>query len=311
MKESNGRRHTYIRHARYMDTIVTLQIVSTEDQQAELSRRADQAMQCFATVEAICSRFQPDSELRQLCSRPGEPVTVSPVLFEAVRFALRMAEETAGAFDPTVGHAMERAGFDREYVSGLRRSTFADTEIVATYKDVRLDEVHRTIKLVKPLLLDLGAVAKGLAVDLAAQSLTGFDGFAIDAGGDVFVSGSNDTGGLWRVGIRHPIQPDALIATLELTDCAICTSGTYERFDPSTPDRHHLLDPVTGESQNKLVSCTVIAPFAMLADGCSTAAFVLGPEKGIALLDRLELEGLLLPSSLVPAPTSSFARYTR
>ena len=279
MKESNGKRHTYIRHARYMDTIVTLQIVSTEHQQAELSQRADQAMQCFASVEAVCNRFHPDSELRQLCSRPGEPVAVSPVLFEAVRFALRMAEETAGAFDPTVGHVMERAGFDRDYVSGLRMRTFADTEVVATYKDVRLDEVKRTIELVKPLLLDLGAVAKGLAVDLAAQSLTGFEGFAIDAGGDVFVSGSNETGGLWRVGIRHPIQPEALITTLELTNCAVCTSGSYERFDPTTPDRHHLLDPLTGDAQNRLVSTTVIAPFAMLADGCSTAAFVLGQRK--------------------------------
>ena len=112
---------------------------------------------------------------------------------------------------------------------------------------MRLDPHRKTITLLRPLLLDLGAVAKGLAIDMAARELRPFAHFAINAGGDVYVGGRNAQGAPWSVGIRHPRVPGALFDTLRVSDCAVCTSGDYERRCPAEIDAaaggHHILDP--------------------------------------------------------------------
>ncbi len=94
----------------------------------------------------------------------------------------------------------------------------------------------KTILLRRPLTLDLGAVAKGMAVDAAAHELQPFRDFCIDAGGDIYFGGHSPAGKPWRVGIRHPRRRDGVVDRLEVTDCAVCTSGDYERGA-------HILDP--------------------------------------------------------------------
>jgi len=148
----------------------------------------------------------------------------------------------------------------------------------------------------RPLTLDLGAVVKGLAVDLAARELQPFRDFAIDAGGDLYLGGYNERGAPWRVGIRHPRNPGELIGTVDVSDRAVCTSGDYERTSPD--GRHHILDPRTGVPATSVASATVVASGAMLADALATAAFVLGPREGIALLDRLGLDGVIVTPEL-------------
>ena len=150
----------------------------------------------------MCTRFVATSELRRATERSGVAVPMSPIFFEAVRFALLMAEMSGGAFDPTVGRRMEARGFNREYRSGKVMRSGESGE--ASWRDVELDVEGRTIRLHRPLTLDLGAVAKGLAVDAAARELAPFRNFAIDAGGDLYLGGYNDHGEPWSVGIRHP-----------------------------------------------------------------------------------------------------------
>jgi len=271
-----------------MDTLVSIEVVGAAAAGPAVAR----ALGWFGRVEDVCSRFDPGSELRRLCARVGEPVPASPVLFEAVRFALALAARTRGAFDPTVGAALAARGFDRHYATGERFPVAAPAG-AATYRDVRLDAARRTITLRRPLVLDLGAVAKGLAIDLAARELGAFDGFCVDAGGDLLVAGRTAQGRPWRVGVRHPRDGRALACALDVGAGAVCTSGDYER---RTPDgaQHHLLDPRTGASAGALASATVIAPTAMAADGLATAAFVLGPERGLRLLHREGVEGVLI-----------------
>src|SRR6185295_14473435 len=124
-------------------------------------------------------------------------------------------------------------------------------------------------------MLDLGAVAKGLAIDLAARELTPLENFAVDAGGDLFLGGVNDEGAPWTVGIRHPRGGAAPIDSVRVSNAAVCTSGDYERRSPS--GEHHLLDPRTGHPTNEVASVTTIGESAMVADALGTAAFVLGP----------------------------------
>ena len=147
------------------------------------------------------------------------------------------------------------------------------------------------------MTLDLGAVAKGLAVDTAARELEPFRDFAIDAGGDLYLGGSNPEGAPWCIGIRHPRRDGELIDSLRVSNQAVCTSGDYERRAPGG-NGHHILDPRSGASPHAVASATVVASGAMLADALATAAFVLGPEDGIQLLDRMGVSGLIVTQEL-------------
>ena len=281
-----------------MGTLVTMQIVRSP---AEASSYAsndvspdaafDRAFGWFHEIEARCTRFSEGSELMQLTAQPGVPVAASAILYEAVRFALLVAEETGGAFDPAIGHRMHSRGFNREHRTGEIAPAPLTESGAASYRDIHLDPDRRTITLARPLTLDLGAVAKGLAVDMAARELAPFRDFAIDAGGDLYLGGCNPQGAPWSVGIRHPRRDDELIQSLQVSDKAVCTSGDYER---RTPAGHHILDPRTGQPAPSVASATVVASGAMLADALATAVFVLGPADGIELLNRMGVEGLIV-----------------
>jgi FAD:protein FMN transferase len=253
------------------------------------------AFEWFRQVEAVCSRFDPASELRRL--PVGEPTHASPILFEALGFALKVADETEGAFDPTLGSRMAARGYNRHYAT--RAIIDAPGTEDASFRDVVLDANDHTILLKRPLTLDLGAVAKGLAVDAAARELQAFQDFCIDAGGDIYFGGRNLKGEPWSVGIRHPHQRDGIVDRFHVSDRAVCTSGDYERGP-------HILDPRDAAAALRVASATVIAPNAMLADAMATAAFVLGPEQGIALLDRMGLQGLLITPTLEHYRTKRF-----
>lgn len=248
----------------------------------------ERAFGWFHEIEEHCSRFSSTSELRQLV--PGKPTPASPILFEAVRFALLVAEETGGAFDPTVGHSMAERGFNRNHRTGEVTSALA-TRNTVSFRDVKIDAQNQTILLRRPLTLDLGAVAKGLAVDAAARELEPFQNFAIDAGGDLYLGGLNPQGEPWSIGVRHPRNEGELIGRLQLSNQAICTSGDYERG-------LHILDPRIDAPAQSVASATVVAPGAMLADALSTAAFVLSPEQSIPLLTRMGVEGLIVTTDL-------------
>lgn len=284
-----------------MGTVVTIEVVGhgeDDGRRAARSSAVARAIAWFQQIEDCCSRFDPRSELRLLSDRVGVPVVVSATTFEAVRFALALADETGGAFDPAVGHAMVTRGFDRHHRTG-DTVTVTSTE-TATYRDVEIDAATSAITLHRPLQLDLGAVAKGLAVDMAARELEPFANFAINAGGDVFVGGHNASGTEWSVGIRHPRDHNSLIDTLHVSNVAVCTSGDYER-------PRHILDPRTGASASAAASVTVVAPLAMIADALATAAFVLGPARGLDLLLRHGVEGLIVTPNLERFTTPGFS----
>jgi thiamine biosynthesis lipoprotein len=285
----------------HLGTVVTLSVADLPGAQQAI----DRGFQWFRHVEAHCSRFDPSSELMQLTQRPATAVVVSDVLFEAVRFAIELAAETGGAFDPTLGHVMEGRGFNREHRSGQVVHTPLDPPAGVSYRDVRCDADARTITLLRPLILDLGAVAKGLAIDMAARELQPFHNFGVDAGGDLYLGGTNPAGEPWAVGIRHPRADGELIDVLLASDQAVCTSGDYER---QTDRGHHIVDPRTGQAVASIASVTVVGPTAMLADAVATAAFVLGADEGLAFCEGLGLEALIVTTDLSRRETRGLRR---
>lgn len=290
-----------------MDTFITIGIVrggSTDE------RAITRAFDWFRRVEASCSRFDQNSEVVRLLDHVGEPTPVSAILYEAVAFALAVARASRGAFDPTLGQTLAERGFARNYRTGETIATPPLTGERPTFRDVHLDPQHRTITLRRPLVLDLGAVAKGLAIDLAGQELAPLGRSLIDAGGDIAVRGQNPEGAPWRIGIRHPRQDAALLTTLQLTDAAVCTSGDYERPAPAPAVGHHLLDPRSERSPDAIASVTVVAPTALAADALGTAAFILGPRRGVRFLARQGVAGMIVTPDLLVHTTPDFGRYS-
>jgi thiamine biosynthesis lipoprotein len=275
-----------------MDTGVNIQVIS-DDPPAVVASSVKHALEWFNTVERICTRFDPSSEVMQLLSKVGQPIKISTLLFEVVAFAMDLAEQTDGAFDPTIGASMEQLGFNTNYRTGEAIHTEVDAR-AATFRDVKLDRRARTVLLRRPLILDVNAVAKGLAIDLAAQELRDFGDFSVEAGGDLLVHGHNASGEPWHIGIQHPRAAGLLSETLDITDGAVCTSGDYQRRAGANQSAGHILDARTGTSVNDLASVTVVAPTAMAADGLSTAAMILGRERGIQLLEDQGVGGLLI-----------------
>jgi len=299
-----------------MGTIVTITIdeqppTHAPAADAERGEAIDRAFGWFREIERLCNRFDPDSELRRITRRPGEPAAVSEMLGSALAFALTVAEDTAGAFDPTVGRDMEARGFNRDYRTGDEVPASGIPQTDVSYRDVHLDAASHTIVVDRPLMLDLGAVAKGLAIDLAARELAAaFVNFVIDAGGDLYLAGRGPRGQRRSVGIRHPRRDREAIEVLQVADAAVCTSGDYEREAAPGSADHHILDPRRGESARLLASATVVAPTALLADALATAAFVLGPDEGIRLLERHGVEGVLYTPSLDRVATPGVDRYS-
>ena len=289
-----------------MGTTVTIEASGAGDECA-----IDRAFDWFHTVERTCTRFDPGSELCRLTQHTGVAVSVSRLLFEAVRFAVGVAEASEGAFDPTVGAAMHRRGFDREHRTGVRVVPQVESIDAVSFRDVTIDDDAQTITLQRPLLLDLGAVAKGLAVDLAARELAPARDFAIDAGGDLYLGGSNHDGQPWSIGIRHPRLPGECVTAVRVSNQAVCTSGDYERRTAEwshTPGDagHHIIDPRTGGSPDQLASVTVIAESAMVADALATTAFVLGAAGGRPWLERMGVDGLFVTTALDIIATSGW-----
>jgi thiamine biosynthesis lipoprotein len=293
----------------FMDTPIVIELSAAECDQGQLDERTDRAFGWFAEVERRCSRFDEGSELRSLSRRIGEPNSISILLFSALDLALRVAHLSGGALDPAIGRAMEQSRFNTNYLTGEPVTTpRSSADSSGTYRDIVLDYDSSTVTLLRPLLLDLGAVAKGFAIDLAARELGGLPGFAINAGGDIFASGLNPDGEPWRIGIRHPRRHAELLTSLRITDAAVCTSGDYERPQAAS-NGHHILNPSSVGSASAVASVTVIAPTAIVADALSTAAFVLGPEAGIDLFNRQGVDGLIVDPDLNVVATVGMEKY--
>ena len=232
-------------------------------------------------VEALWSVTDEESEIYQANHSGGEPVNVSEETAELVSFALEMAEKTDGALEPTIYPVLRAWGFTTD-----TKQVPSQEEIDALLEDVG----HEKITLDGTLLtvpegmeLDLGAVGKGYAGDLAAEAVRarGIECAILSLGGNIQAVGSRPDGTDWRVGLRSPWE-DGTLGVLRVSDQAVVTSGGYENYfeDKDGNVYWHILDPETGyPAKSGLLSVTIICPQGRMGDALSTALFVMGPQK--------------------------------
>ena len=229
------------------------------------------------------------------------PVPVSAEVREVLAVARQVSEWTDGRFDVTFGALSGLWKFDYQDKDGTvpaRADVLARLPLI-NYRDVELDERAGTAYLKRQgMRVNLGGIGKGYAVDRAVGILRarGFTDFMVQAGGDLYVAGRRGDRP-WRLGIRDPRGPaDRSFAALDLTDGTFSTSGDYERFFIKDGRRyHHILDLSVGEPARGCRSVTLVTEQAVIADALAKGVFILGPDAGMALIERLpKVEGVIV-----------------
>jgi thiamine biosynthesis lipoprotein len=211
--------------------------------------------------------------------------------------ALYYAEQSDGAFDPTVGPLVKLWGIGTETPRLPSQDEIAQALSLVNWRDVSIEPESGTLFLKRPgMALDLGAIAKGYAADEVARILAkaGIPGAIIDLGGNIFAYGlknPNEPAAPWRIGVQNPLDTrGAYLGILELQNKSVVTSGVYERYaDIDGILYHHILSTCDGYPvQNGLLSVTIIANSSIESDALSTTVFVLGYEQGRALVERMD-----------------------
>jgi thiamine biosynthesis lipoprotein len=236
----------------------------------------------LAAIDLSCSRFRDDSDLSHLNARAGRPVPVGPLLFEAIVVALRAAELTDGAVDPTIGGALILAGYDRDFSRGLQEPAHPlSVRRVPGWRGVSVDRAPRRVTIPRGVRLDLGATAKALAADRAAAAAAeaaGGSGVLVNLGGDIAVAGSAPSGG-WpvRVADDHQAPAGAPGQSLTIRSGGLATSSTTVRRWGRAG--HHIIDPRTGRpAESRWRTVSVAAGTCVDANTASTAALVRGDD---------------------------------
>ncbi len=246
----------------------------------------------FDRLDAALSVWKEGSDVLRVNAAAGaQPVSVGSDLIEVLKTARQVSEWTEGKFDVTFGALSDVWKFDHDQDNTVpTREQIDERRPLIDYTAIVVDETARTVFLRrKGMRMHLGGIGKGYAVDHAVRILRerGFRNFMIQSGGDLYVGGLL-RGVPWRLGIADPRNPASTFGSLDLSDGTFSTSGDYERaFVKDGVRYHHILDPATGEPARGCRSVTIVSNSPLLADGLSTGVFILGPDRGMALVERL------------------------
>jgi thiamine biosynthesis lipoprotein len=279
----------------------------------KIGRAMSEAFGEIKRLENLMSTWVATSEVTRINESAGGPaVEVGPDTFAVIERSLKVASESDGVFDITFEAMHGLWKFDEGAVAQVPPpDKIAEARKRIDYRTIELDggkpaavdaKTHTVRLKDKGRKINLGGIAKGYAVDLAARILEkhGVAAFFVQAGGDLYVKGRRFDGSPFRVGIRDPRGKDEndFFALMEVEDHAFSTAGDYERaFILDGKRYHHIIDPRTGYPAAATRSVTVWAKDAFTADALDDAVFILGPEKGLALIERTEGAGAVIVDS--------------
>jgi FAD:protein FMN transferase len=280
-----------------MYTVVSITVVSNSEDQAKKAINAS-----FTELDRVASLlnfYSETSEISLINRQAGEkPAKVSKDTLDIIEKAIYVSEMTEGAFDVTVGPLVKLWDLKNEVIPD--KIEIEEKRQIVGYKNIVVDRAASTVFIkLKGAQIDLGGIIKGYAVDKVVEVLhqNGIRSGVIAVGGEVRALGKKPDGESWRVGVQNPRQKgaaDQVIATIELSDKALSTSGDYIRFFEREGARyHHLLDPKTGYPSRQCGSTTIVADDNITTDGFSKL-FILGPEKSLAVAKKLGFEVLFI-----------------
>lgn len=279
-----------------MGTHIAFAAFTNPKANAETAKRAfDAAIDEIKRIEALMTTWRPESEVSRINAAAGKSaVKVGDETFAVIKESVHASEISEGTFDITFHTLHGLWKFDED----LDPHPPSDAAVKArlpfvNWRNIKLDDRAQTVMLTKEQTqIGLGGIAKGYAVDMAAKVLehAGLTSYFVQAGGDLFARGLKADGTEWQAGIRDPRGAESVwFAKIPLSDHAFSTAGDYERSYIVNGKRyHHIIDPRTGQPAMACRSVTVWAPTALLADEIDDAVFILGPEKGMKLVESLD-----------------------
>ena len=287
-----------------MGTTYHIKVVTGPEKDGkDLQPRIDQRLK---QLNKSMSTYQTDSEISRF-NRLQSVYTdfaVSPDFLAVMLAADAVYCLTDGAWDGTVKPLVDLWGFGPAGAIDKAPSAQAISDALKNvgFQQIEVSAKGFLKKRMAAVTIDLASIAKGYGVDQVSQLIEGmgFRNYLVEIGGEVYTAGRRPDGKKWRVGINQPLKTasaNAIYKALELENQAMATSGDYRNFEIINGRAYsHIIDPRSGYPvQHGVVSTSVVAPNCTLADGLATALMVMGPEKGIALLNRLdEVEGLVI-----------------
>ncbi|MCX5657670.1 MAG: FAD:protein FMN transferase [Candidatus Omnitrophica bacterium] len=261
----------------------------------------DKAFEEIGRVENLLSKFKESSEISILNNSGTEPVKIGAETLQILKKAKQFYEASGGAFDISVSPLLKLWCFydkNKTIAELYDRDIKEKLNLIGLEKIIIDDNKHTASFKFPGMALDLGGIAKGYAVDKARDVMLnlGVKNALISIGGEIFCIGKGIGKNSWNIGIRHPLEHDKIIATVNLKNKAVSTSGAYENFIEIKGKRFgHIINPRTGYPvENNLVSVTIIADDCTTADALATAVFVLGKEKGLVLIKEYKVEAVLI-----------------
>lgn len=289
-------------------------IMGTFSRAVVIARNERVARDCIAAamdqqrrVDELMSYHRPESELNTINREAYEkPVKIDNATFEVLERAKYFSELSGGAFDVTIGALAELWRHAADTDTPPTEAEIAEARSKVGYEKMVLDPNTQTVRFaIEGMKIDLGGIAKGYAIDRSVEAMkaAGAVGGMIDIGGDIRCFGRPPKGQqTWRVGLQDPnvgsedLGPGKPLFVLKVLDKAVTTSGDYRRFTTVKGRRQsHIMDTRSGRGADALASVTIIAPEATTADALATAVSVLGPDKGMALIERTpDTEAILI-----------------
>ncbi|GLB49482.1 FAD:protein FMN transferase [Neptunitalea sp. Y10] len=282
--------HTYTRTLKLMGSRFDITVVTEtkEDGNAYI----DLAINEITRIEKLISSWDTQSQTSQVNSNAGiEPIQVDPELFALIERAIGISKLTDGAFDITYAAMDKIWKFDGSMTEMPNESTIKASIAKVGYKNIVLNKESGTVFLTKKgMKIGFGAIGKGYAADKAKALLIskGVKAGIINASGDMNTWGTQISGEPWKVAITNPMDKSKVFALLPIKEEAVVTSGNYEKFVVFNGKRYtHIIDPRTGFPSSGIISATVFAPKAELADALATSVFVMGIEVGLDRINQL------------------------
>ena len=272
-----------------MGTVVEITLVGVDEEAA--NKAALQSFQEIKRIEHLMSPWIDSSDVTRINQSAGkEWGKVSPETLRVIKKAKEISELSEGGFDISVGPLTQLWRMAREKGIPPPAEELKQKLGLVNFRNVMIDQEEKVFLKKRGMSIDLGGIAKGYAVDRAFEVLRtlGYKNLIVNAGGDLRVGGSK-LDQPWSIGIQDPRSSEKIMATVTISDSAIATSGDYEKFFIYQGKRyHHIFNPKDGLPSDGCQSVTIICKEGMVADALATAVFVLGPEKGYVLCQKLK-----------------------
>ncbi len=245
-------------------------------------------------IEDKMSANMDESEIGQINMNAGKTyVEVSDETDEVIKKAIHYARLTDGAFDPAIGKLVKLWNIGTESERVPSEGEIQDALQFVDYRKIELQNKNKVKLSDAEMRIDLGGIAKGYAADKVTEIMRakGIKHAIINLGGNVVTIGKKTDGTSWKVGIQDPFEPTGThMGVIQVHDQTVVTSGNYERYFIVDNKRyHHIIDPKSGyPAENGIISATIVTSSSTDADGLSTSVYVLGPDRGMELIENLE-----------------------